>query len=97
MRGTATSLAAAGGSEDAGELLSSFLRTFRPAYQGLPGGVVDRYREVCVTLRRRVRARTIEGAVVEGVAVDLDPGGGLIVETAGGPRTVGFGEVAHLT
>ena len=97
MRTTATSLAEAGGTTDPGKLLASFLRLFRPACRTLPGDAVDRYREVCVTLGKRVRAGTIEGQDVEGVAVDLDPRGGLIVEAAGGRRTVAFGEVAHLT
>jgi BirA family biotin operon repressor/biotin-[acetyl-CoA-carboxylase] ligase len=97
MRRTATSLAQAGGSDDAVELLSSFLRAFRPAYQRVPEGAVDRYREVCVTLGRRVRATTTRGDAVEGIAGDLDSRGSLIVETAVGRRTVAFGEVAHLT
>jgi BirA family transcriptional regulator, biotin operon repressor / biotin---[acetyl-CoA-carboxylase] ligase len=96
VRSTATSLAAAGGPDDAERLLASFLRLFRPACERLPEDAVERYRRVCTTLGRRVRARTTDEKNVEGMAVDLDDRGGLIVDTPAGPRTVAFGEVAHL-
>jgi BirA family transcriptional regulator, biotin operon repressor / biotin---[acetyl-CoA-carboxylase] ligase len=96
VRSTATSLAAAGGPDDAERLLVSFLRLFRPACDRLPGDAVERYRKVCTTLGRRVRAWTTEGQEVEGIAAGLDDRGGLIVETPAGRRTVAFGEVAHL-
>jgi BirA family biotin operon repressor/biotin-[acetyl-CoA-carboxylase] ligase len=96
VEGTATSLAAVGGSDDAERLLMRFLRAFRPALDRLPEGAVERYREICTTLGRRVRARTTEGRDVDGVAVDLDDRGGLIVDTPAAPRTVAFGEVSQL-
>jgi BirA family transcriptional regulator, biotin operon repressor / biotin---[acetyl-CoA-carboxylase] ligase len=96
VRSTATSLAAAGGPDDAERLLASFLRLFRPACERLPVEAVERYRRVCTTLGRRVRARTTEGEEIRGTAVDLDRRGGLVVETSDGRQTVAFGEVAHL-
>jgi BirA family transcriptional regulator, biotin operon repressor / biotin---[acetyl-CoA-carboxylase] ligase len=96
VQNAATSLAAAGGSGDAERLLTSFLRIFRPLVDRLPEGAVQGYRDVCATLGRRVRARTTEGQDVEGVALDLDDRGGLIVDTPAGPRTVAFGEVAQV-
>jgi BirA family biotin operon repressor/biotin-[acetyl-CoA-carboxylase] ligase len=90
------------GAVDAGDeaLLTAFVLAFssayRPAEAGFPRAVVTGYRERCATLGRRVRARTTAGAVVEGEAVDLDEGGGLIVRTAAGPEVVRFGAVEHL-
>ncbi len=58
--------------------------------------VVERYRGVCSTLGRRVRATTRAGAVVEGTARDVDVDGALVVEAGGRSVTVGFGEIQHL-
>ena len=85
---------------DAAELLGAFLERFAALYgragSGLGTAVVDRYRRVCATLGRRVRARTTAGEVVEGVAEDVDELGGLVLWTASGRRLVRFGEVEHL-
>jgi BirA family biotin operon repressor/biotin-[acetyl-CoA-carboxylase] ligase len=100
IRSTATSLGMEGSAPDPVGLLEAFLAGFREAYEpagdGFPGSVVARYRDVCATLGRRVRATVLDGTTVEGSAVDLDEHGGLVVETDGGRRTVGFGEIAHL-
>jgi BirA family biotin operon repressor/biotin-[acetyl-CoA-carboxylase] ligase len=96
VRTTATSLASLGGPDDPERLLASFLRLFRPACERLPEDAVDRYRRVCTTLGRLVRARTTDGQDVEGIAVDLDGRGGLTVDTPAGPRTVAFGDVVQL-
>jgi BirA family biotin operon repressor/biotin-[acetyl-CoA-carboxylase] ligase len=58
--------------------------------------VVERYRPVCATLGRRVRAFTTEGTTVEGEAVDVDETGALIVGTFDGLELVRSGEVEHL-
>jgi BirA family biotin operon repressor/biotin-[acetyl-CoA-carboxylase] ligase len=79
------------------DFLFEFGRTYRwPGRQGLTAKTIRRYRPVCATLGRRVRARTIGGAAVEGVAEDLDTSGNLLVRTETGLETVGFGEVEHL-
>lgn len=85
---------------DAAELLGSFLERFAAGYgregSGLGPAVLERYRRVCATLGRPVRARTTAGEVVEGTAEDVDDLGGLLVRTALGRRVVRFGEVEHL-
>jgi BirA family biotin operon repressor/biotin-[acetyl-CoA-carboxylase] ligase len=49
-----------------------------------------------VTLGRDVRAELPGGSFVEGVAVDVDADGSLVIETAAGRRTVSAGDVVHL-
>jgi BirA family biotin operon repressor/biotin-[acetyl-CoA-carboxylase] ligase len=82
------------------ELLEAFLARFaseyRPGEPDFPGAVVAAYRDVCDTLGTRVRASTVDGELVEGVAEDLDEHGGLIVHTSAGPRLVRFGAIEHL-
>jgi BirA family transcriptional regulator, biotin operon repressor / biotin---[acetyl-CoA-carboxylase] ligase len=100
IRSSATSLAMEGGAADPVDILETFLSDFRDAYQpagdGFAAAVVGRYRTMCATLGRRVRATVVDGTTVEGSAVDLDDHGGLIVETEGGRQTVSFGEIVHL-
>jgi BirA family biotin operon repressor/biotin-[acetyl-CoA-carboxylase] ligase len=100
IRSMATSLAIEGGGADPAELLQAFLSSFRDAYEpagdGFSASVVSRYRDVCITLGRRVRATVLDGTTVVGSAVELDDHGGLVVETDAGRQTVGFGEIAHL-
>lgn len=85
---------------DAAELLGAFLERLAGLYgragSGLGAAALDRYRPVCATLGRPVRARTTAGEVVEGWAEDVDELGGLVVRTEEGRRTVRFGEVEHL-
>jgi BirA family biotin operon repressor/biotin-[acetyl-CoA-carboxylase] ligase len=85
---------------DGADLLGAFLEGFATLYgragSGLGAEVVDRYRRVCATLGKQVRARTTAGEVVEGVAEDVDELGGLVVRTAAGVVIVRFGEVEHL-
>jgi BirA family biotin operon repressor/biotin-[acetyl-CoA-carboxylase] ligase len=79
-------------------LLGAFLKAFVDGY-GDPAfarRVIADYRETCATLGRQVRARTTGGAVTQGRAVDVDPAGGLVVETPVGPEVVRFGAVEHL-
>jgi BirA family transcriptional regulator, biotin operon repressor / biotin---[acetyl-CoA-carboxylase] ligase len=100
VRGTATSLATEGEPTEPIDLLEEFLsrfrRTYRPAEEGFARSVVDRYRPVCATLGRAVRATALDGTTVVGKAVDLDDRGGLVLEVDGGRKTVAFGEIAHL-
>jgi BirA family biotin operon repressor/biotin-[acetyl-CoA-carboxylase] ligase len=100
VRGAATSLTLEGGAAEPIDLLESFLsgfvRGYRPAQEGFARSVVGRYRPLCATLGRRVRATVLDGTTVVGDAVDLDDRGGLVVETDGGKKTVAFGEIVHL-
>ena len=96
----ATSLAIEGGAPEAAALLERFLGGFRalyrPSSESFPEEVLAVYRPTCATLGRRVRATTAGGEVVEGDAVEVDRGGGLVLETGGGRVNVSFGEIVHL-
>jgi BirA family biotin operon repressor/biotin-[acetyl-CoA-carboxylase] ligase len=85
---------------DATELLGAFLATFhegyRPADAGFAGDVTARWRAVAATLGRHVSASRLDGARTEGVAVDVDTSGGLVIETDRGREVVTFGELEHL-
>jgi BirA family transcriptional regulator, biotin operon repressor / biotin---[acetyl-CoA-carboxylase] ligase len=95
VRPQATSLAREGGVVPAPDVLHHFLSGFREAYPD-PTSALEAYRRRCTTLGRRVRATETGGRVVEGRAATIDDRGGLVVETAEGPRTIAFGEVQHL-
>jgi BirA family biotin operon repressor/biotin-[acetyl-CoA-carboxylase] ligase len=92
--------AAALGPVDRSALLAAFLRSFRERYhpdgEAFAHDVVSAYRPQCATLGRRVRATVTNGFAVDGVAIDLDPIGNLVVRTENGRATVAFGEVIHL-
>ncbi|HWC31663.1 MAG TPA: biotin--[acetyl-CoA-carboxylase] ligase [Actinomycetota bacterium] len=100
VRDTATSLALEGLEADADALLTRFLVSFRAAYRPIdpafPQHAAAEYAAACATLRRPVRARTIDGDVVEGVATRITDSGALVVRTDDGERDVAFGEVEHL-
>ena len=53
------------------------------------------YRALCGTLGRAVTVHLPSGAIT-GTALDVDADGGLVVETASGPRTFVAGDVEHL-
>jgi len=76
--------------------LRAFSRRYAPGHPAFTSTVLAAYRERCATLGERVRATATDGAVVEGVAADLDAKGGLVVETGDGRRTVRFGDVEHV-
>ncbi|HVM11792.1 MAG TPA: biotin--[acetyl-CoA-carboxylase] ligase [Actinomycetota bacterium] len=92
----ATSLAIEGSPAEPLELLAGFLHGFRAAWAPGSAGhgrrIVSAYREICDTIGRRVRATTVDGRVVEGLAERIDDRGGLVVDG----RTVSFGEIAHV-
>ena len=81
-------------------LLTGFLVRFRAGYR--PGDpafgpeVVRRWSAVSATLGTDVEVARADGSRERGRATALDARGGLIIETATGPTTVVFGEVAHL-
>ncbi|HYU56464.1 MAG TPA: biotin--[acetyl-CoA-carboxylase] ligase [Actinomycetota bacterium] len=97
---SATSLALEGGGGDQPAIVEAFLRAareaYRPAEAGFAETVVAAARERSATLGRRVRAVTVDGRRVEGVAADLGPDGALLIDADGRREAVGFGEVAHL-
>ncbi len=100
LRRTATSLAVEGQIVHPALLVRGYLERLAvgllPEAPGLASEVLEAYRERCVSLRRSVRATTTAGAEVEGLAVDLDERGGLVIEAEDGRHVVAFGEIAHL-
>lgn len=88
------------GGGDPAVLLSAFLWCFKHLYHptepDFPASVIGAYRAVSATLGRRVRAETLDGRSIEGIAVDLDERGNLLVEAAHVRETIGFGEIAHV-
>lgn len=59
--------------------------------------ILDDYRKVCLTLGRSVRVEGLGDATpLDGVVLDVDEEGRLIVETQQGNRTVSSGECFHL-
>jgi BirA family biotin operon repressor/biotin-[acetyl-CoA-carboxylase] ligase len=98
LRGSATSLAAEGGSPDRRELLRALLAGLRAELsptEWLAQRVVPRYVEVCDTIGRRVRATAADRSI-EGTASGIGPSGELLVETSRGTESVSFGEIVHL-
>ena len=97
---TATSLALEGVEVAPEDLLASFLTTFRAAYRPVDPDfhlhVLARYQPVCSTIGRRVRARTVRGGDIEGVAAEVADDGSLVIEGERGREAVAFGEVVHL-
>lgn len=97
LRGSATSLAAAARRTfDRLEILTGFLRRFGPQYAGLSAAraqrVIEIYRPLCETLGRAVRVE-MGDRTLEGVAVDVDDTGGLVLDSG---EVVRIGDVVHL-
>jgi len=97
---TATSLQLEhGGPVDRTAVLVALLRSLFEHYADWaadPDGVRASYRELSVTLGRRVRAELPGGGLLEGTALDIDETGRLLVDTAAGVQAVGAGDVVHL-
>ena len=78
------------------DVLIAFLRNFGRFYNGMPekppSVILNAYRPLCDTLGRDVRVELQSGAT-EGKAVDIDAGGGLILESG---EVIRVGDVVHL-
>jgi BirA family biotin operon repressor/biotin-[acetyl-CoA-carboxylase] ligase len=98
LRAIATSVAIEGGVADEAALLRSYLTAMKRRYdpRGIDVALVGEYRRLCDTIGRKVRATTLSGHEMEGLAVEVEDSGDLVVETANGPERVAFGEVQHL-
>jgi BirA family biotin operon repressor/biotin-[acetyl-CoA-carboxylase] ligase len=72
---------------------------YRPAEAAFGRDILAAYREQCVTIGRHVRAETLDGRTIEGMAADVDDYGNLLVDNAtdGRQETVAFGEIEHLS
>ena len=103
---TATSLHLAGvtGTLDRSVLLGAVLahldrwleRWIAAGGDAAVSGLASSYRGVCATLGSEVRVSLGDGRTLEGRAVDVDASGRIVVETAGGARAIGAGDVEHL-
>ncbi len=85
---------------DRDELLNALLTALEPrvADLGTPEGrsrQAAEFRDRCTTLGSRVRVTLPDGGF-EGTAVDVTPEGHLVVDSAGGRRTVVAGDVVHV-
>ena len=98
-RPEATSLALAGAPTDRDPLLRQLLRSLAFWYERWrTGSIRDDYLSHCGTIGRRVRVELPDGGVHEGIAVDVDDEGRLVLTTQGpdGRVTVAAGDVVHV-
>lgn len=93
----ATSLAAAGALRlDRADLAASLLSAVDAVLRS-PDAAMIRYEERSVTVGMRVRASTLDGGAIVGLAIGLDPDGALQIETDDGEvARVHAGDVEHL-
>lgn len=60
-------------------------------------GILDSYRSACSTVGQRIRVERPGGVVVTGIAVDIEPSGGLVVDSGDGePLVITAGDVVHV-
>jgi BirA family biotin operon repressor/biotin-[acetyl-CoA-carboxylase] ligase len=101
LKDSATSLMMELGSKvDRAGLLRRFLSELEDAYgmftRGEKEAVLKSWRELSCTLGRNVKVGTLKGEI-EGLAVDIDSGGGLMVELEGGKvETLTSGDVGFV-
>lgn len=100
---TATSLALAGAEPDEDALLAGYLGALDGMLTalGAPGAAAaadarERVRAECSTLGRDVRVLLPGDRVLDGVAVDLDPSGRLVVRRGSESIAVAAGDVIHV-
>jgi BirA family biotin operon repressor/biotin-[acetyl-CoA-carboxylase] ligase len=84
------------GAVDEVDLVTNFLRSLEALLAAAPAAILDGWRARADTLGRWVEATTVQGAVVRGVAADVDGDGALLVDTDGGRARIAFGDVAHV-
>ena len=63
---------------------------------GASGPLLAAYRGLCTTIGRQVRAELPDGSAVEGVAVDIDANGHLVIDTGASSRSIAAADVVHL-
>ncbi|MBA2532568.1 MAG: biotin--[acetyl-CoA-carboxylase] ligase [Nocardioidaceae bacterium] len=68
------------------------------AWRGVAGAAALRaaYQRACGTIGQRVEVSLADGSMLLGTATGIDTAGRLRVDTAGGTRVVGTGDVIHL-
>ena len=92
-----------GSAPDRTDLLLAVLQAVWEAYATWQTGgdlagmrLAESYAAACVSIGRDVRVDLPSGEVLEGRAVEIDPGGRLVVQTSDGLRPVGAGDVVHV-
>ena len=93
---SATSLLISGASSfDRNKILAKILNELESALTSWDSGeiFVDRYREASSTLGKQIRVQLPNGNVLESRAMDIDPSGGLILESG---ERITVGDVIHL-
>lgn len=95
---TATSTRLEGSDADATTIAAAVLRSLETWFTRWDAGasVVPDYRRRCSTIGRTVTVSLSGGDPVQGEAVDVDAGGGIVVDTPDGRRTFVAGDVQHL-
>lgn len=100
----ATSLQEEGAAADRAEVALALLRTFAEverSWRGSGGdlatsGLLAEYRANCATLGQRVRVELPGGEARQGLAVEVDAEGRLVVDVDGVAMAVSAGDVVHL-
>ena len=81
-------------------LLTAYIRElvdlYRPESSGFIGEVSESWKALSATLGRHVRAITLDGREIGGIATGLGSHGGLIVGAEGGPVEVTSAQILHL-
>jgi BirA family transcriptional regulator, biotin operon repressor / biotin---[acetyl-CoA-carboxylase] ligase len=81
------------------ELLTSLRETYDAWEMGEDAGgmrLMESYAAACVTVGREVRVELPDGTTLEGTAVEIDPGGRLVVEHGSDRTPVAAGDVVHV-
>jgi len=90
---TAASLAEHGAPIRRGDLILALWRALHRERSDTE--ILEAHRRRSATLGRRVSMRMAAGRSIEGVAVDIDPDGRLVVEAGDGTRAIASGECIH--
>ncbi len=101
---TATSLEIETGQPvDRTDVLVEVLTSLRETYDAWEAGedaggmrLAESYSAACVTVGRDVRVELPDGSAIEGRAVEIDPGGRLVVDGPDGRTPVAAGDVVHV-
>lgn len=102
---TAVSLRGEGSADlDRGALLAAILGEFEELYtvwaaaggDAEASGLAPVYRDMCVTIGRRVRVHLPGGQVLEGTAAEVDAEARLVVEGPAGRQALSAGDVVHV-
>ena len=79
-----------------GDLLAEFTRRYDGWVAAAGEGLRPSYTAACSTIGRRIRVDLPTGERLDGVAVDVDDDGRLVVEGDRGRRALGAGDVVHV-